>query len=124
MIRKINLMGVPLQVEDSLFNIDRKEQIKRGCFAYGEKGHFQDNCPNKPAPKKKRSKDKALATSRFGLILQVKMNLRGVVAIDFHHALHHDQLTNALWKEVTQMTYLLVGIGSLGPQEGHELEGR
>lgn len=43
------------------------------------------------------------------------MNLRGVVAIDFHHGLHHDQLTNALWKEVTQMTYLLVGIGSLAP---------
>jgi hypothetical protein len=25
MIRKINLMGVPLQVEDLLFNIDRKK---------------------------------------------------------------------------------------------------
>jgi hypothetical protein len=29
MIRKINLMGVPLQVEDLLFNIDRKKQRKR-----------------------------------------------------------------------------------------------
>jgi hypothetical protein len=28
MIRKINLMGVPLQVEDLLFNIDRKKQKK------------------------------------------------------------------------------------------------
>jgi hypothetical protein len=37
MIRKINLMGVPLQVEDLLFNIDRKKQRKRGCFACGEK---------------------------------------------------------------------------------------
>jgi hypothetical protein len=26
MIRKINLMGVPLQVEDILFNIDMKKQ--------------------------------------------------------------------------------------------------
>jgi hypothetical protein len=26
MIRKINLMGVPLQVEDLLFNIDRKKK--------------------------------------------------------------------------------------------------
>jgi hypothetical protein len=26
MIRKINLMGVPLQVEDLLFNIDRKNK--------------------------------------------------------------------------------------------------
>jgi hypothetical protein len=45
MIHKINLIGVPLQVEDLLFNIDRKKQIKRGCFACGEKGHFRDNCP-------------------------------------------------------------------------------
>jgi hypothetical protein len=29
MIRKINLMGVPLQVEDLLFNIDMKKQRKR-----------------------------------------------------------------------------------------------
>jgi hypothetical protein len=29
MIRKINLMGVPLQVEDLLFNIDRKKQRER-----------------------------------------------------------------------------------------------
>jgi hypothetical protein len=32
MIRKINLMGVPLQVEDLLFNIDKKKQRKRGWF--------------------------------------------------------------------------------------------
>jgi hypothetical protein len=30
MIRKINLMGVPLQVDDLLFNIDRKKKRKRG----------------------------------------------------------------------------------------------
>jgi hypothetical protein len=41
-IRKINLMGVPLQVEDLLFNIDKKKQRKRGCFTCGEKGHFRD----------------------------------------------------------------------------------
>jgi hypothetical protein len=45
MICKINLMGVPLQVEDLFFNIDRKKQRKRGCFACGEKGHFRDSCP-------------------------------------------------------------------------------
>jgi hypothetical protein len=33
MIHKINLMGVPLQAEDLLFNIDRKKQRKRRCFA-------------------------------------------------------------------------------------------
>jgi hypothetical protein len=56
MIRKINLMGVPLQVEDILFNIDRKEQKKRGCFACGEKGHFRDNCPTMAKPKRRGAK--------------------------------------------------------------------
>jgi hypothetical protein len=62
MIRKINLMGVPLQVEDLLFNIDRKKQRKRGCFACGEKGHFRDNCLNMAEPTKRRSKGKALTS--------------------------------------------------------------
>jgi hypothetical protein len=62
MIRKINLMGVPLQVEDLLFNIDRKKQRKRGCFACGEKGHFRDSCPTMAEPKKGRSKGKTLTS--------------------------------------------------------------
>jgi hypothetical protein len=61
-IRKINLMGVPLQVKDLLFNIDRKRQRKRGCFACGEKGHFRDNCLNMAEPTKGRSKGKALTS--------------------------------------------------------------
>jgi hypothetical protein len=62
MIHKINLMDVPLHVEDLLFNIDRKKQRKRGCFACGEKGHFRDNCPIMVEPKKERSKGKALTS--------------------------------------------------------------
>jgi hypothetical protein len=62
MIRKINLMGVPLQVEDLLFNIDRKKQRKRQCLACVEKGHFRDNCPTMAEPKKGRSKGKALTS--------------------------------------------------------------
>jgi hypothetical protein len=62
MIRKINLMGVPLQVDDLLFNIDKKKQRKRGCFACGEKGHFRDSCPNMAQPTKGRSKGKALTS--------------------------------------------------------------
>jgi hypothetical protein len=60
MIHKINLIGVPLQVEDLLFNIDRKKQRKRGCFTCREKGHFRDSCPTMAEPKKGRSKGKAL----------------------------------------------------------------
>jgi hypothetical protein len=56
MIRKINLMGVPLQVEDLLFNIYRKRQRKIRCFTCGEKGHFRDNCPNMAEPKKRGAK--------------------------------------------------------------------
>jgi hypothetical protein len=62
LIRKINLMGVPLQVEDLLFNIDRKKKRKGGCFACGEKGHFRDSCPTMVEPKKERSKGKALTS--------------------------------------------------------------
>jgi hypothetical protein len=62
MIHKINLMGVPLQVEHLLFNIDRKKQRKRGCFACGEKGHFRENYPNMAEPTKVRSKGKALTS--------------------------------------------------------------
>jgi hypothetical protein len=56
MIRKINLMGVSLLVEDLLFNIGGKRKRKRGCFACREKGHFRDNCPTIAEPKKERSK--------------------------------------------------------------------
>jgi hypothetical protein len=51
MIHKINLMGVPMQEEDIIFNIVRKEQRKRRYFTYREKGHYQDNRPNKTTPK-------------------------------------------------------------------------
>jgi hypothetical protein len=58
MIRKINLMGVSLQVEDLLFNIYRKKQRKRGCFACGEKGHFRDSCPLWPNLKRGAAKER------------------------------------------------------------------
>jgi hypothetical protein len=99
MIRKINLMGVPLQVEDLLFNIDRKKQIKRGCFACGEKGHFRDSCPNMTEPIKGGAKARRLQVSKLGMTLQAKMNLQGRIATDPHHA-HHGHHTGALWQEV------------------------
>jgi hypothetical protein len=62
MIHKINLMSVPVQVEDLLFNTDKKKQRKRGCFACGENDHFRDNFPNSGEPKKSESKGKALTS--------------------------------------------------------------
>jgi hypothetical protein len=62
MIHKINLMGVPLQVDDLLFNIDWKNQRKKGSIACGEKGHFRGSCPNMAEPKNRRSKGKALTS--------------------------------------------------------------
>jgi hypothetical protein len=69
MIRKINLMGVPLQVEDLLFNIDRKKQRKRGYFACGEKGHFRDSCPTMAEPTKGEAKPRRLEVSKLGTTL-------------------------------------------------------
>jgi hypothetical protein len=66
MIRKINLMDVPLQVEDLLFNIDMKKQRKRGCFACGENGHFRDNYPTMAEPKKGRSRQGANKCQNLG----------------------------------------------------------
>jgi hypothetical protein len=99
MIRKINLMGVPLQVEDLLFYIDRKKQRMRGCFACGEKGHFRDNYPTMAESKKERSKGKALTSVRTWDDSSMMMNLQGRAATDPHHA-HHGRHTNALWQEV------------------------
>jgi hypothetical protein len=95
MIRKINLMGVPLQVEDLLFNIDRKKQRKRWYFACGEKVHFWDSCPNTTEPKKRRAKAGHVQVSKLGMILQVKMKLQGPATTALHHALHAHH-TNAL----------------------------
>jgi hypothetical protein len=51
-----------LQVEDLIFNIDRKKKRKRRCFACEEKDHFRDNCPNMAKPTKGRSKGKVLTS--------------------------------------------------------------
>jgi hypothetical protein len=99
MIHKINLMDVPLQVEDLLFNIDMKKQRKRVCFACGEKGQFRDKCPNMVEPTKRGAKARHSQVSRLGMILQVNMILQGIAATGLHHALH-GYLTNALWQEV------------------------
>jgi hypothetical protein len=98
MIRKINLMGVPLQVEDLLFNIDTKKQSKRGCFACGggraNPGTAVQIWPN---PQRGGAKARRLQVSKLGMTLQVKMSLQRHAATDPHHS-HH---ASALWQEVT-----------------------
>jgi hypothetical protein len=65
MIRKINLMGVPL-CRSRIFSLTlTKKQRNRECFACGEKGHFRNNCPNMDESKKRRSKGKTLTSVRL-----------------------------------------------------------
>jgi hypothetical protein len=63
MIRKINLMGVPLQVEDILLTLKGKSKEREDAsHACGEKDHFRDSCPTIVEPKKERSKGKVLTS--------------------------------------------------------------
>ena len=64
MIQKLNVKGVPIQIQDLVFTNQRNEQRKRGCYGCGEVGHFVEVCPNKATPKtkKKACKNKALTS--------------------------------------------------------------
>ena len=66
MIQRVNVKGVPIQIQDLIFTNQRNEQRKKGCYGCGELGHFVEVYPNKPTPKtkKKTCKDKALTSIR------------------------------------------------------------
>jgi hypothetical protein len=66
MIQRLNVKGVPIQIQDFIFTNQRNEQRKKGCYGCGKLGHFVKVCPNKPTPKtkKKACKDKALTSIR------------------------------------------------------------
>ena len=66
MIQRLNVKGVPIQIQDLIFINQRNEQRKRGCYGCGEIGHFGKVCPNKPTPKtkKKAYKKQALTSIR------------------------------------------------------------
>ena len=55
MIQRLNVKGVPIQIQDLIFTNQRNEQRKRGCYGCGELGHFVEVCPNKPTPKTKKA---------------------------------------------------------------------
>ena len=54
MIQKLNVKGVPVQIQDFIFTNQRREQRKKVCYGCGELGHFVEVCPNKPTPKTKK----------------------------------------------------------------------
>ena len=66
MIQRLNVKGVPIQIQDLIFTNQRNEQRKRRCYGCGEMGHFVGVCPNKPTPKtkKKACKNQSLTSIR------------------------------------------------------------
>jgi hypothetical protein len=106
MVHKIDLMGVPLQVEDIFFKINRKEQRKRGCFACRRRTACGIFSQTKSRPRRGAKAKRSLQSKRR-MIHQVKMtpHLR-VISIDLHLA----HLTNVLWHEVTVMIHHLVSM--------------
>jgi hypothetical protein len=44
MLRKMRAKGVPITIEDIMFTDQRRRQRRNGCFGYGRKGHFVENC--------------------------------------------------------------------------------
>ena len=48
MIQRLNVKGVPIQIQDFIFTNQRNEQTKKGCYGCGELGHFVEVCPNNP----------------------------------------------------------------------------
>ena len=39
MIQRLNVKGVPIQIQDIIFTNQRNDQRKRGCYGCGELGH-------------------------------------------------------------------------------------
>ena len=66
MIQRLNVKGVPIQIQDLIFTNQRNGQRKKGCYGCDELGHFVEVCPNKPTPKtkKKACKNEALTSIR------------------------------------------------------------
>ena len=66
MIQRLNVKGVPIQIQDLIFTNQKNEQRKKEYYGCGELGHFVKVCPNKSTPKtkKKACKNQALTSIR------------------------------------------------------------
>lgn len=110
LIHKLNLMGVPIQVEDILFNIDRKEQRTKGRYKCDKKGHFEEDCQNKPTSKDKKrgARVRLIQQLRLGMNHLVKMmpNTRDTTTSIHRHVL----FISALWHDVTLMTHPIMRV--------------
>ena len=53
MIQRLNVKGVPIQIQDLIFTNQRNKQRNKGFYGCGELGHFVEVCPNKPTSKTK-----------------------------------------------------------------------
>lgn len=63
MICKMNRMGVPIQVKDILFNTDRKEQRKNGCFECARRITSRRTTQTSSHPRTRKRGAKAKLTS-------------------------------------------------------------
>jgi hypothetical protein len=77
MIRKINPMGVPLQVEDLLFNIDRKNKEREDASHAGRRVTSGTIVQIWLNPQSGGAKARHSQVSRLGMTLQAKMILQG-----------------------------------------------
>jgi hypothetical protein len=67
MISKINLMGVPLRVEDLLFSIDRKSKEKEDASHAGRRATSGTAVQLWPNPKRGGAKARRLQVSKLGM---------------------------------------------------------
>jgi hypothetical protein len=78
MIRKINLMGAPLRVEDLLFNIVRKSKEIEDASHAGRRATLGTTIQIWSNPNRGGTKARHSQVSKLGMILQAKMILQGL----------------------------------------------
>ena len=54
MIQRLNVKGVPIQIQDFIFTNQRNEQRKKGCYGCGKLGTLWKFAQTSPYPRQKR----------------------------------------------------------------------